>query len=436
MFNRKKKIKLSYDIEGNNFIVSDYVINKKNNTKPSDSLQPIQPTQPTDQPIQPPSQSKPIRPGDIDPYYRYIEPTINVKKNKVEPNTSNEFEKPGGIDPFYNHIQKYNKSKTFNEKSDLDKKPGTDIYYSGGSQQITTDPFKLALMGPNINDAEGLKRAYESDTNTYMYKGVLYVAGTKGGIFGSDMRENFQYIGIPNLKSAITYNMAQIGATGAAILPEVAVPALVGVEVASMFGRPLMSDNVKKEMDVNSQVEKLTRFKDAEKAYLANKGYIQRVVGDSSGAAVIQQLKNKYPEIEGGRGYGAPIVDLFARSKIKGIFQDEKDTRDALYKDDIKNIPEKIVNDTFQKIAEKALGLENFKSTKESGIEQIRTFGDPIAGLNNSATTIIAPVADIMSNNTLTHSYQLTASNYSTSKDTTGAANGWVNDDKTISLFQ
>ncbi len=162
----------------------------------------VQPIQPTDQPIQPPSQpkpSQPTRPGGIGPYYRYLEPNINVK-NKVVPNKSNEFEKPGDIDPFYTHIQKYNKSETFNEKIDLDKETGTDIYYSGGNQPMTTDHFKLALMGPNITDAEGLTRAYASDTNTYMYKGVLYVAGSKS--WGTDMRENFQYIGLPNIKSA------------------------------------------------------------------------------------------------------------------------------------------------------------------------------------------------------------------------------------------
>ena len=165
-------------------------------------------------------------------------------------------------------------------------------------------------------------------------------------------------------------------------------------------------------MDVGLQVENLTRFKDAEKTYLAfrradGSNYIQRLVGDSSGGAVISQMKAKYNEIEGGRSYGAPVVDVFARSKMKNILQDEKATRDAQYGDDIKNIPEKIVNDAYQGLIEKALGLDNVKSVKDTGIEQIRLIGDPVASLNNSATTLTASIDDILSKNTLTHSFRL-----------------------------
>ena len=149
-------------------------------------------------------------------------------------------------------------------------------------------------------------------------------------------------------------------------------------------------------------------------------------------------MKAKYNEIEGGRSYGAPVVDVFARSKMKNILQDEKATRDAQYGDDIKNIPEKIVNDAYQGLIEKALGLNNVKSVKDTGIEEIRLVGDPVASLNNSATTLTASIDDILSKNTLTHSYDLTASNFSTSKDTTRDANGWTNNDKdkTTTLFQ
>lgn len=397
MFNRKKKIKLSYDIEGNNFIVSDYIINKKNNTKPSDSLQPIQPTQPTqptDQPIQP------------------IRPTIDVKKNKVDPNKSNEFEKPGGIDPYYRYVQTYNKS-------------------------ITTDPFKLALTDPDISDAEGLKRAYASDTNTYMFKGVLYVAGTKGGIFSKDMAENVRYIGLPNIESGVMTNMQQFAKTAVMGLfgVEEQLAVNIGYGLDSYLEKKTMTDDMKKQLV--PEIESLTRFKDAEQAYLSNKNYIQRVVGDSSGGSVIEALKNKYPDIIGGNGYGAPIVDVFGRAKIKQFIQNEKDVKNIIHDPDKwYDRPEKMVNKVFQDQIESALGLDSVKTSKETGIEQHRTAGDIVSAFNNSATTTFSSISDVLSKNTLTHSYELTASNISTSKDSTAAANGWVNDDKTISLFQ
>ena len=452
MLNRKRKKQILYDTEGSDLVRPDL-------NKPTD--QPVIPIPIT--PIDPiipsakvpsakgeiPTQNKAnLRPGGFDPLYRFIDQSPQIKKpTQPEKKTPQQVinDRPEGVDKFYRHMDPYNRPVTFNERKDTDKKPGSDAYYRGGNIPAITDPMRLAAFGDgkNITDAEGLRRAYESQSSTYVYKGVEYVAGTKGGLLGSDMRENFQYIGIPNIKSAITYNLAQIGAIASSVLPEIAAPALVGLEVASMFGRPSMSENIKKEMDVGLQVENLTRFKDAEKTYLAFRrpdgtNYIQRLVGDSSGGAVISQMKAKYNEIEGGRSYGAPVVDVFARSKMKNILQDEKATRDAQYGNDIKNIPEKIVNDAYQGLIEKALGLDNVKSVKDTGIEQIRLIGDPVASLNNSATTLTASIDDILSKNTLTHSYDLTASNFSTSKDTTRDANGWTNNDKdkTTTLFQ
>ena len=50
-----------------------------------------------------------------------------------------------------------------------------------------------------------------------MFKGVLYVAGTKGGVFGSDMRETVRYIGIPNIESAIVSNVTQLAKTATTV---------------------------------------------------------------------------------------------------------------------------------------------------------------------------------------------------------------------------
>ncbi|MFY8159937.1 MAG: hypothetical protein ACOVNU_01280, partial [Candidatus Kapaibacteriota bacterium] len=297
-----------------------------------------------------------------------------------------------------------------------------------------TNPFIKAMTDPDISDAEGLKRAYESSSNTYMFKGVLYVAGTKNGIFGSDMRENIRYIGIPNIESAIVSNVTQLAKTATTVLfPGEQLAANIGFGIDMAAERYSMKDEMK---DLTPAIESLTRFKDAEQAYLANKNYIQRVVGDSSGGSVIEALKAKYPQIEGGNGYGAPIVDVFGRAKIKGFLQNERETRNARYGDKWYNKPEKIVNNVYQDVVETALGLDGIKTTKDTGIEQHRTAFDPVASLNNSATTTFSSISDVLSKNTLTHSYELTASNISTSKGTTAAANGWVNDDKTISLFQ
>ncbi len=120
------------------------------------------------------------------------------------------------------------------------------------------------------------------------------------------------------------------------------------------------------------------------------------MVGDSAGGAVIEALKEKYSDIQGGRGYGAPIVDVMARSKIKGVLQDVRETRNAQYGDDWKNVPEKLVNNAYQDLVEQALGLDDVKSYKETGIEQVRALGDPIAGFNNSAMTTIPSVSDAL----------------------------------------
>ena len=105
------------------------------------------------------------------------------------------------------------------------------------------NPFIKALSEPDISDSEGLKRAYESDSNTYMFKGVLYVAGTKDGVFSKDMAENVRYIGLPNIESGVMTNMQQFAKT--------AVMGLFGVneELAINIGYGLDSylekDNVR-----------------------------------------------------------------------------------------------------------------------------------------------------------------------------------------------
>ena len=423
---RPKRKQLLYDTEGDNIKIPDFNIKSEVVTRHIEPIQPFTPEPPST--VQRQSETN-KRPGGIDPYYRLINPTKNITQNKSETN-----ERPGGIDPFYKHM---NPNKNITQtKSETNVRPGgNDKYYNKMvSDNNPQDLIYKALQGPNITDAEGLRRAYNSPSNTYMYKGVLFVAGTKGGVFGSDMRENIRYIGVPNIKSAITYYATQAGKMATLAFPEESLIADIGFGVDMAIDKNSMKNEMKKEL--TPDIESLTRFKDAEQAYLYNKNYIQRVVGDSSGAVVIQALKDKYPDIQGGKGYGAPIVDIFGRAKIKTALQTEREIRNAQYGDKISNIPEKFVNDKFQNIIETALGLDDIKTSKDTGIQQIRAAGDIVAGLNNGAdVTVVPSVSDVLSKNTLTHSYDLTAQ-YSTTKDTSQYANGFVNDDKSISLVQ
>ena len=414
MIQRKKK-QIVYNTEGDNYIRPDF--NRKT-VKASSPIEPLEPKQPSEpgipksipkyNPSDYPKLKKNDRPGDIDPYYRSVNTTKRYKPQSNVQRTGEFTERPGGINPNYRYINRDNYKET--------------------------NPFIKAMTEPNISDAEGLRRAYESKSNTYMFKGVLYVAGTKGGVFGSDMRENVRYIGIPNVESAIVSNVTQLAKTATTVLfPGEQLAANIGFGVDMAAERYSMKDEMK---DLTPAIESLSRFKDAEQAYLANKDYIQRVVGDSSGGAVIEALKSKYPDIIGGNGYGSPIVDVFGRSKIKGFLQNEREARNAGYGDKWFNKPEKMVNNVYQDVVETALGLDGIKTTKDTGIEQHRTAFDPVASLNNSATTIVPSISDVLSKNTLTHSYELTASNISTSKDSTALADGYITKDGTPVMFQ
>ena len=427
MIQRKKK-QIVYNTEGDNYIRHDFNIKSSNPSSPIEPLEPKQPLEPgipktipkyipSDYPNGYKNDTN-QRPGGIDPYYRSVDTTKRYKPpsifipgsqdQRTVQRTSDTNQRPGGIDPYYSYVNK----ETYKE----------------------TNPFIKAMTEPNISDAEGLKRAYESKSNTYMFKGVLYVAGTKGGVFGSDMIENVKYIGIPNIESAIVSNVTQLAKTATTVLfPGEQLAANIGFGIDMAAERYSMKDEMK---DLTPAIESLTRFKDAEQAYLANKDYIQRVVGDSSGGAVIEALKSKYPDIIGGNGYGSPIVDVFGRSKIKGFLQNEREARNAGYGDKWFNKPEKMVNNVYQDVVETALGLDGIKTTKDTGIEQHRTAFDPVASLNNSATTTFSSISDVLSKNTLTHSYELTASNISTSKDSSALADGYITKDGTPVMFQ
>ena len=361
---------------------------KYNEPKPSAPIEPIQPFKPEPRPPRKPGKSDySMRPGD--PSRPYYDP---------------DYSRPIG---------------------DPNIPPSTN-----------TNPFIKAMTEPDISDAEGLRRAYASPSNTYMFKGVLYVAGTQGGVFSKDMAENMKYIVAPAIKSTVLSTIQQMAKTAVMGLfereSELAVN--VGFGIDHYLEKKELSDEMKKSMEPD--IAGLTRFKDAETAYLANRNYIHRVVGDSSGGAVIEALKAKYPEIEGGNGYGAPIFDVFGRSRIREFLQEQRESRNGRYGDKWYNQPSKIADNIYQDLLEKALATDSVRSYKETGIDQHRTLGDPIAALNNSAFTSVSSISDILSKNTLTHSYELTASNISTSIGTGELADGYITKDGTPVMFQ
>lgn len=410
--NHKKKHSFFDVPEDSNYLEP---IKKTTNKDDEQTIEPkVEPVVPSVQGLKP-IQKPPI--GGYDPYYRTPQPTRTRPQPTIEP-----------LQPSVPHPK-----VTPDKPTERPPIGGYDPYYRTPLNKTNIKPSD-ALDGPDITDAEGLRRAYETDSNVYVYKGVEYVAGTKGGIFSSDMIENVKYIGIPNVKSAIASNLQTLQNTilSGFTLPEEALMATIGLGLKGAIKNQLMPNDDKDTM--KPDIESLTRFKNAEQAYLANKGYIQRVVGDSSGGAVIEQLKQKYPQIEGGRGYGAPLVDVFGRSSAKTFLEGEQAKRDA--DKDWRNVPENLVNSGFEYLIGKGLGLDSVKTPKETGIQQYRTAGDLVAGFNNSATTTIAPISDIIKYKTLTHSYNLTASHYSTSSETTAQANGFINDDKSMSLLQ
>ena len=348
-------------------------------------------------------------------------------------NRRKKIKKPNDMEGERYIISEYTRNKqNFNSQSDQlepiqPSKPKDDPLAASNAR------IRQALEGPDITDAEGLRRAYESPNNTYIYKSVLYIAGSK--TWTGDMVENVKYIGIPNIRYGLEHYSEQLaGLAALALGAEAAVPIIAGIETASTLNKAQMGDKVKESTE--PQIESLTRFKDAETAYLANRNIITRGVGDSSGAAVLEQLKEKYPEIESGMAYGNPRVDIFGRAALKGIFQNMRTFRNAIYDDGWQHVPAKFISNKVQDIAEEALGLNNFKSTNETGITEVRAAGDPIAALNNSAVTIVPSISDVLQNKTLTHSYNLTASQFSTSTGAKGYANGFENQDGSFSLRQ
>lgn len=438
MYVKKKKQNIIIDdTQGNREIVNKE-LNKQRNIngpfinkqKDKDTFTPIEPKQPTE----PKDTNKSKIKNTTDPFYKYKnDPNFKPEISKQE---QNEFSlRPGGVDPYYsvgvNYKPREEKIKELDKQVNLSyDRPGTiDPYYSQlnkPTDKINVDPLLKALEGPKISDSEGLQRAYQTDSNIYIYGDTMFISGTKGTPFISkDWQQNYKYIGIPFVKQQITDGFEKIlgGISFLTGQPELA-PVFGAV---GKLAKNSMGENTKEEMKI--KVYETDRYKEALRV-LQDNPQIQKVVGHSLGGSVALELKKTYPNLT-GRVYSTPYWDPYGKEFIKGVLD-----RDRMYRDQRLTqwyeIPEKMENDAIQTLTEKLTGLDNTKSIEDQGIERYRILGDPIASGDNSAQTSVISIGDALKYNSLFHNYQEISKNNMTSDST--QAYGKVNQDNTISL--
>ncbi len=302
----------------------------------------------------------------------------------------------------------------------LDRPGSFDPNYRGAPMTPMKDN---PLRGPAISNAEGLDRAYETDNNTYGYGDTLFIAGTKGPIWGKDWRQNIQYIGIPWLQGLFYDNLDKVQAAATMLAPELA-PELALARGTFEVGKTQAGPGVKDDMKV--KVYETDRYKEAEKALKANPN-IKRVVGHSLGGAVALELQKNYPYLK-REVYGTPYSDVFGKERGKDFLNEERETRNARYGDQWYNQPAKFVDNKAQDLVEKVTGMDQVKGVKETGIQRFRKAGDPISILDNSAQTS-------MPSNLLTaHDYHDIAHDHFTANPSN--AYGYVTPDGKTALFQ
>ena len=143
-----------------------------------------------------------------------------------------------------------------------------------------------ALKGEPISDAEGLKRATDSDDSVYIYGDTLYISGTKGPIYGKEWRQNMEYIAKPIVKGLVQNNLDKVQAIGSFLAPEF-IPEMAmarGFIEAGKFQEGKSNDETKIRVDLTD------RYKQALTSMEANP-QIKKVVGFSVGGMTALELK-------------------------------------------------------------------------------------------------------------------------------------------------
>jgi hypothetical protein len=406
MIRHKRKHVILYDTEGKSFVVPNFNIIKPQKDK--QVVEPIQPLEPPHKPEKPsfiPLQPKykpdpppqlpkktqiTDRPGGIDPNYRHMPgPTLQLYADR-----------PGKIDPSYRYID----STLFKD--------------AFGARQ--PNPLQDQLSGKPISDAEGLKRAYESNDNLYVYGDTLYISGTKTV---NDWKQNIQYIGVPFVESMVNDNIGTIAGALAVAQPELA-PEIGLMAGALNFGKTQESKDVKDDMKV--KVYMTDRYKEASQVMQANPN-IKKVVGHSLGGGVALELQKRYTYLT-GNVYGTPYWDPKGKDAIKSFLESQRTYNNNIYGDKWYNAPAKFVDNKLMNLVESAIGVQN--ADEHKGINRYRNAGDIVAIADNSAITAIHP--NPFSKSSFVHDYSNQASQNSVVD--TKNVNGWVNADKTISL--
>ena len=285
-----------------------------------------------------------------------------------------------------------------------------------------------ALSDPNgpISDEEGLNRATSSDNSVYVYGDTLYISGTKGPIYGKEWRQNMEYIAKPIVKGLFQNNLDKVQAIGSFLAPEFA-PEIALARGALEVGK-LQQGKANDETKI--RVDLTDRYKQAITSMEANP-QIKKVVGFSVGGMTALELKKQYQDLT-GNVYGTPYYDPFGKEIIKDQLDQNRENINNSYGDSILGKVGEFYDNTIQDAVEMALGVNDVKTMKETGINRYRQAGDLLTSLDNSAFTSVNPSNLI--NPIKAHNYQEQASQNFTADSTN--AFGKINADNSISLIQ
>lgn len=369
------------------------------------------------------------RPGDVDPYYRMIPPSVpkgkdDAKSKPLEP--INEI-RPGDVDPYYAippSLSPYN-SVSFD-------RPGTFLSNSNYRGETITPPrnttlAERALKGRPLSDAEGLQRASEAPEGIYVYGDTIYAAGTRGSFFDKEWQQNMEYIAKPIAKGLVFNHIDKLTALGSFLAPEFA-PEISLLGGSLTLGKATAGEQTKDETKV--KIQEIDRYKSAIKAMDANP-QIKKAVGFSVGGMTVLELKNKYQDLT-GNVYGTPYADPLAKETIKEQLNTEREIRNKQYGDSILAQPAKFVDNKMQDLAEFSLGLSDVKTMSDTGIKRFRQAGDILTSLDNSAITTVNK--ENLLNPIKAHSYEEQASQNFTADQS--KAFGRVNPDNSVSIIQ
>ena len=133
-----------------------------------------------------------------------------------------------------------------------------------------------ALRGEPISDAEGLRRATESENSVYVYGDTLYVAGTKGPIWGNEWQQNFKYIAAPIFKGLIYNDIDKLQGLGTILAPEFATEMALArgaIELGKTQAGPGIEDATNVKVYNNARRSKFERRPKAKRSAGAKAAY-------------------------------------------------------------------------------------------------------------------------------------------------------------------